>query len=213
MSSETKHSAVSEIINNKQLKIKVDEAFKKEESYEWIIGLCKQYGVDVSKSTLTRYKKKVEEAKETGVPLENIADKRQASSIENKEVASFGDVKPLISSVQALDDFIQKGYEGMQASNGYPSPKDYLKAIELYAKITDNRDKGLTIQGLKELKLRQEAKIQALTQAVAKYIPVEKQEDVIKDLEKSEKEFYDSLNMSDAQRKITKELREVGIDE
>lgn len=58
MSSETKHSAISEIVNNKQLKIKVDEAFKKEESYEWIIGLCKQYGVDVSKSTLTRYKKR-----------------------------------------------------------------------------------------------------------------------------------------------------------
>lgn len=213
MSSETKHSAVSEIINNKQLKIKVDEAFKKEESYEWIIGLCKQYGVDVSKSTLTRYKKKVEEAQETGVPIEDIADKRQVSSIDSKEVASFGDVQPLISHVQALDDFIQKGYEGMQVSGNYPSPKDYLKAIELYAKITDNRDKGLTIQGLKEIKLREEAKTQAMSQVIAKYIPVEKHEEVAKDLEKAEKEFYDSLNMSDAQRKISKELREAGIDE
>lgn len=207
----SKEPVLYKLYNNKLLRTKVDEALDKGKPYAFIVDLCKEYDLDISKSAISRYKQKREEADDED-ELAELVDQRISpkEDISSKEVN--GVAKPIATDMQLMDLIVQKAYEGLANAQGYPSMRDALKAIETKAKITGNSYRGLTLEGYQELKVRQEAKTQAMAQIIAKYIPEEEQDKALKEMAKAEEDFYKTLNISDAQDRIADGLRKNGME-
>lgn len=220
-------SILLNLYNNKLLVSKVDEALDEEKPYDYIIAFCKEkFDFDISKSALSRYKEKRREALETGVDLESLLDKRRKNGkiidIKTKEVQpvagnpanydkSFSSVETLYNDVELLDQVIQKGFSGLQMVDAVEAPLA-MKAIEIKAKVTGNQLQGLSLVGLRELRLRQSAKEQAMTEIILKFIPEEQHEQVFEEIERAEKEFYANLDLNEEDKRITQALASSGYN-
>lgn len=222
-------SVLSQLHGNRLLASKVEEAMDAGENYEYIVDLCKEQGLDISKASLSRYKAKRDEAIETGVPLVELIDQRKKNGnvvdIKAHKADSFGEkstgekrytdtfetLDTVYNDIQALDTIIQKGVNGLQFVSTVEAPL-MIRAIEAKAKITNNSLQGLSLVGLRELKLRVTARTSAMTEVLLQYIPEEKHEEVLEAIEIAEKEYYDNLDLTDESRKISEALESAGID-
>lgn len=219
-------SILLNLYNNKLMVSKVDEALDEGKPYDYIIAFCKEkFDFEISKSALSRYKEKRRESIETGVDLESLLDKRRKSGniidIKTKEVKetglsesydrTFSSVDSLYNDVELLDDVIRKGFSGLQMVDAVEAPLA-MKAIEIKAKITGNQLQGLSLVGLRELRLRQSAKEQAMTEVIMKFIPEDKHELVFAEIERAEKEFYENLDLTAEDKRITDALAKSGYN-
>lgn len=219
-------SVLMQLYQNKLLCSKVDEALDEGVTYEEIVELCASYDLDLSTASLTRYKDKRRESIETGVPIESLLDKRKKTGnvidIKAKKVkpiderqASFDDtfdqVETVYNDLQLLDSVIQKGYNGLKYTETIELPV-VLRAIEIKAKLTNNSMQGLSLVGLRELKLRVLAKESAMTEVLLQYVPEEKHEEILKAIEECEAEYYANLDLSDEDKRITDGLKQAGLD-
>src|SRR6185437_16084461 len=87
-----------------------------------------------------------------------------------------------------------------------------MKAIELRAKITNNQLSGLSIAGLRELKLRQQARESAMMEVIMKYVPEDKHDDLFADMDEAEERFYENLDLTEEDKRISQALKSSGID-
>lgn len=231
-------SVLVQLYNNRKLATKVDNMLDEGQTYEYIISFCKENGLSISKASLTNYKKKREEALKTGKPLLQLLDKRAKDNvtyITNKEVQAFkakkkdttkdsdpaasteatitdiNKVDKVFHDLEFLDEIITKGAKGLKAFDVVDTPLA-MKAIELKAKITNNQLSGLSIAGLRELKLRQQARESAMMEVIMKYVPEEKHDDLFADMDEAEQRFYENLDLTEEDRRISKALRSAGID-
>lgn len=220
-------SVLLNLYHNKLLVSKVDEALDEGKTYDYIIEFCKEkFDFDINKSALTRYKEKRRESIETGVDLESLLDKRRKSGkiidIKSKEVVpeagspasvdkSFESKETIYNDVEVLDEVIMKGFAGLKYVDAV-EPTLAMKAIEVKAKITGNQLQGVSLAGLRELRLRQSAKEQAMTEVILKFIPEEQHTEVFEEIERAEKEFYENLELSAEDRRITQALQQAGYD-
>lgn len=97
--------------NNTILRKQVEEALNIGTNYQEIIDLCQQQGVSISKSAITRYKKKLKEAEDQGIPVgELIAgtlewERKINSSIESKDKNKhIANIKNELESQDLSDD-------------------------------------------------------------------------------------------------------------
>lgn len=223
-------SVLLQLYEYKLLASKVDEALDTGVTLADIVELCEQYDFEISKATLSRYKGKREESIKEGVPLVELLDQRKKNGnivdINSKRQnlgaieeldgderlnRAFEPVDKVYNDIQVLDDMIQKMYNGLQHVN-MVDPALGLRAIETKAKLTGNSMQGLSLVGLRELKLRVQAKTTAMTEVMLQYIPEDKHEEALEAIELAEKEFYENLDLSEEGRKITESLRAGGID-
>lgn len=220
-------SVLLNLYHNKLLVSKVDEALDEGKTYDYIIEFCKEkFDFDINKSALTRYKEKRRESIEKGVDLESLLDKRRKSGkiidIKSKEVVteagspasvdkSFESKETIYNDVEVLDEVIMKGFAGLKYVDAV-EPTLAMKAIEVKAKITGNQLQGVSLAGLRELRLRQSAKEQAMTEVILKFIPEEQHTEVFEEIERAEKEFYENLELSAEDRRITQALTASGFD-
>lgn len=218
-------SVLLNLYNNKLLVSKVDEALDEGKPYDFIIAFCKEkFDFEINKPALSRYKEKRREAIETGTDLESLLDKRRKSGkiidIKSKEVTplpsesydnTFGQVEQIYNDVEVLDTIIQKGFASLQQVDYVEAPLA-MKAIEVKAKITANQFQGLSLTGLRELRLRQSAKEQAMTEIILQFIPEAQHEEVFNAIEEAEKEFYENLDLKEEDKRITKALQASGMD-
>lgn len=218
-------SVLLNLYNNKLLVSKVDEALDEGKPYDFIIAFCKEkFDFEINKPALSRYKEKRRESLETGVDLESLLDKRRKSGkiidIKSKEVTplpnetydnTFGQVEQIYNDVEVLDTIIQKGFNSLKEVDYVEAPLA-MKAIEVKAKITANQFQGLSLTGLRELRLRQSAKEQAMTEIILQFIPEEQHEEVFNAIESAEKEFYENLDLAEEDQRITKALQASGMD-
>lgn len=231
-------SVLVQLYNNRKLATKVDNMLDEGQTYEYIISFCKENGLSISKASLTNYKKKREEALKTGKPLLQLLDKRAKDNvtyITNKEVQAFkakkkdttkdsdpaastaatitdiNKVDKVFNDLEFLDEIIAKGAKGLKAFDVVDTPLA-MKAIELKAKITNNQLSGLSVAGLRELKLRQQARESAMMEVIMKYVPEEKHDDLFADMDEAEQRFYENLDLTEEDRRISKALQSAGID-
>lgn len=231
-------SVLVQLYNNRKLATKVDNMLDEGQTYEYIISFCKENGLSISKASLTNYKKKREEALKTGKPLLQLLDKRAKDNvtyITNKEVQAFkakkkdttkdsdpatsteatitdiNKVDKVFHDLEFLDEIIAKGAKGLKAFDVVDTPLA-MKAIELKAKITNNQLSGLSVAGLRELKLRQQARESAMMEVIMKYVPEEKHDDLFADMDEAEQRFYENLDLTEEDRRISKALKSSGID-
>lgn len=225
-------SVLVQLYNNRKLCTKVDNMLDEGQTYDYIIEFCKENGLDISKASLTNYKKKRQEAIETGKPLLQLLDKRAKDNvtyITDKEVTAFKKKKDkedqpeltvhvtnwnkldnVYSDLEFLDEIINKGMKGLRAFDVVDTPLA-LKAVELRAKITNNQLNGLTIAGLRELRLKSQARESALTEVVMKYVPEELHDQLFQDLDEAEQKFYENLDLTEEDRRITKAIKDSGF--
>lgn len=220
-------SVLISLYNNKLLSSKVDEALDSGQTYDYIIELCAEFDFEINKSALSRYKEKRRESIETGVDLEALLDKRRKTGnivdIKTKEVSNrevprnnynetFDTVDTVWHDIELLDEVIQKGFDSLKYA-GTIEVGTAMKAIEIKAKITGNQLQGISLVGLRELRLRNVAKESAMTEALLQFVPEDKHEEVYELMEKVEKEFYENLDLSEEDRKITKALKLAGAED
>ncbi|BEU14790.1 hypothetical protein [Bacillus phage CM1] len=226
-------SVLVQLYKNKKLCTKVDNMLDEGLTYDYIIEFCKDNDFSISKASLTNYKKKREEAIETGTPLLQLLDKRAKDNvtyISDKQVNEFWKnpedgseeamsmatvtdmtkVGNVYNDLEFLDEVISKGKKGLNAFDVVDTPLA-MKAIELKAKITNNQLSGLSIAGLREIKLRQAAKETAMMQVIMAYVPEDKHDQLFEDLELAEKEFYENLDLTEEDKRISKAIAASGV--
>lgn len=226
-------SVLVQLYKNKKLCTKVDNMLDEGLTYDYIIEFCKDNDFSISKASLTNYKKKREEAIETGTPLLQLLDKRAKDNvtyISDKQVSEFWKnpedgseeakamatvtdmtkVGNVYNDLEFLDEVISKGKKGLNAFDVVDTPLA-MKAIELKAKITNNQLSGLSIAGLREIKLRQAAKETAMMQVIMAYVPEDKHDQLFEDLELAEKEFYENLDLTEEDKRISKAIAASGV--
>ncbi|UGO49257.1 hypothetical protein EMILIAHAH_171 [Bacillus phage vB_BanH_Emiliahah] len=227
-------SVLVQLYKNRKLCTKVDNMLDEGQTYDYIIDFCKENGLSISKASLTNYKKKREEAIDKGVPLLQLLDKRAKDNvtyISNKQVDMFRQkqdeedaeiahaasvtdmtkIDKVFHDLEFLDMVIEKGMKGLKAFEVVDTPLA-MKAIELRAKITNNQLGGLSIAGLRELKLRQQARESAMMEVIMKYVPEDKHDVLFSDMEECERLFYENLDLTDEEKRITSALKTSGID-
>jgi hypothetical protein len=229
-------SVLVQLYNNRKLATKVDNMLDEGQTYDYIIEFCKDNGLSISKASLTNYKKKREEAVETGKPLLQLLDKRAKDNvtyITNKRADDFKKRKPeesddevkthvapvhdlnkvenVYHDLELLDEVIRKGMKGLKAFDVVDTPLA-MKAIELRAKITNNQLSGLSIAGLREIKLRQQARESALMEVIMKYVPEDQHDNLFADMDEAEQRFYENLDLTEEDKRITNALKTSGID-
>ena len=166
------------------------------------------------------------EAIEQGVDLESLLDKRRKSGkvidLKGKEVETlpntntsydqtFNAVEQIYNDVEVLDTIIQKGFASLKEVDYVEAPLA-MKAIEVKAKVTGNQLQGLSLVGLRELRLRQSAKEQAMTEVILRFIPEEQHEEVYQAIEEAEAEFYENLDLTAENARITQALEQAGMN-
>ncbi|USL89350.1 hypothetical protein vBBceHLY2_00074 [Bacillus phage vB_BceH_LY2] len=220
-------SVLVQLYKDKKLCVKVDNLLDEGKTYEYIVSFCRDKGLNISKASLTNYKKKREESIETGVPLLNLLDKRAKDNItyiSEKRVEMFNEqekasynpvgaidkVEKVFNDIEVLDEIIQKGAKGLSAFDIVDLPLA-MKAMELKAKITNNALGGLSVSALKEMAVKTRARESAITEVVMKYVPVEQHEQLFADLEQAEQEFYDNLDLTEMDKKTKEALQSLGI--
>jgi len=232
-------SVLVQLYNNKKLVTKVDNMLDEGQTYDYIIDFLNENNFSISKASLTNYRKKRDEAIETGKPLLQLLDKRAKDNvtyITQKEVNDFkkkrveqtengkdvtvsssstitdlNKVDKVYSDLEFLDEVIRKGFKGLKAFDVVDTPLA-MKAIELRAKITNNQLSGLSIAGLRELKFRQEAKMSAMMEVIMKYVPAEQHDQLFEDMDKAEKEFYENLDLTEEDKRISQALSNAGME-
>lgn len=224
-------SILLQLHENRLLSSKVDEALDTGETYDYIIELCAQYDLEISKASVSRYKSKRDEAIKEGVPLEELLDQRKKSGniidIQAKKADSagakggksgadrydeaFDNVDKVFNDVQVLDDVIQKMANGLRYTDIVEVPLG-IRAIEAKAKITNNAMGGLSLIGLREVKLRASAKTDAMLAVILTYIPEDQHNEVLEAIELKEQEYYENLDLTEESKRITSALEQAGID-
>lgn len=223
-------SVLIQLYENRLLSSKVDEALDTQVSYDDIVELCAEYDFEISKASISRYKQKREEAVREGVPLEELLDQRKKNgnivdikskrqnlgpiaelSADERLDNAFEPVDKVYNDIQVLDAMIQKSYNAIQHTNVI-DPALGLKAIDTKAKLTGNQMQGLSLVGLRELKLRVQAKTTAMTEVLLQYVPEEQHEEVLDAITEAENQYYQNLDLSEEGRKISEALKASGID-
>jgi hypothetical protein len=229
MTRKTEEPILVQLYNNKKLATKVNYALDNGMTYDEIIDLCREYDFEISKSAISRYNSKRKEAMETGVPLKDLIDKRRKTGnvidlVPKREKATTKDgeiieeynapldsVGKLYNDLELLDDIVAKGFAGLQYVDIVELPLA-MKAIEIKNKITGNQLQGLSMAGLRELNLRRIAKESAMTEVLLQYVPADQHEEVLQAMDEKEKEFYDTLDLTEEDRKITTALKSAGLE-
>lgn len=228
-------SVLVRLFHNRLLASKVDNMMDKGETYDDIIAYCHTQDFSISSASLSNYKSKREEAEETGTPLIQLLDRRRKSNvthIDNKRSQSaLSDTtegteesesiiglstgsKPMekvYSDIEVLDKIIALGNAGLDNLESL----DYMasiRAMEAKAKITNNQLAGMSIVGLREVHLRQQAREQAILEVLASFIPEDKHEEIFDAMEKAEQEYYVNFDLTDEDKRITKAIQESGLD-
>lgn len=225
------------LYNNKMIYGKVVTLIQDNESYDTIIRYLQTKGYELSKSSISNLKSKITESYKTGVPIEELLDKRKKSNVTKlKTVTGFvdkdidknnvSDIIPndgvskrpklnvkneFFSSEQVIDSIIDKGVRTLNATD-YVDTGTLMKAIDLKSKYFIKDSKGLSIDALQQYQVIQNAKLSALQQIVMEYIPEDKRDEAFSKMSEAEQEILDNVEMQEDGKDLLKALKKAGLD-
>jgi len=231
-------SVLLALYDNPLLRTKVDSALDMGNSLQDITRIAKSYGLDISAPSLSRYSQARSESIRTGQALRKLLDgstARKVADLKQKEVdttpitggdaikpmtpvapqttdtSEQGEVTKYISDYAVLDTVIAQGLQSIVNLDAPVAPKDLLKAIEVKAKLSNNANSGLSIEGLQELRVRTVARDNAVAQAMLKFVPEDKQAEAMEYISKAEEEMLKNMDVSPQGRQILRALKDGGI--
>jgi len=225
------------LYNNKLIYSKVVTLIQDNESYDTIIRYLQTKGYELSKSSISNLKSKITESYKTGVPIEELLDKRKKSNVTKlKTVTGFvdkdidknnvSDIIPndgvskrpkleakneFFSSEQVIDSIIDKGVRTLNATD-YVDTGTLMKAIDLKSKYFIKDSKGLSIDALQQYQVIQNAKLSALQQIVMEFIPEDKRDEAFSKMSEAEQEILDNVEMQEDGKDLLTALKKAGLD-
>lgn len=223
-----KRTTLADIIADTSLTAHLDKMIDSGKTLENMQDFLKSMDYPISLNTIRKYKSRRAEAVEKGVPLEDLADKRnpgksgnilelaqkEDKSFERRtpDITDFDDTTPtdILSDLDFLESTIQKASETLRDSP-VVDPKLGMDAIKLKYQITGGSNQGLTLSGIKAVKLQQKAYEKAISAVIWEYIPKDKHEAVMERMADVEQDYYDKLNLSTEGRKVSQAMKQAGI--
>ena len=175
---------------------------------------CNDNGFEISVPTMYKYAARRKEAAERGVDIRQIFDKRfgpdkvkpklvkkmqtgrkkQREQVKRAKDNLKADKKRrVLTDLELLDAIIQKGIEKLEDTQINPSIA--IKAIELKYKITGGSHNGLTVYGLEEIRLREQARETAMLNVMMEFIPDNLHQTILDKMENTTKEFYEKVGL------------------
>lgn len=225
-------SVLVQLYNNRRIATKVDNMLDEGLTYDYIVEFCESQGLSISKSSLTNYRQKREEAIRTNTPLIQLLDRRMKDNVtyitkkteeeakdnatqsnpeEGDDITSMNKAEKIYNDLEFLDDIISKGARGLKEFDVVDTPLA-MKAIELKAKITNNQFSGLSMAGLREIQMRYRARESALTEVIMKYVPEEMHDAMFDDMDEAEANFYENLDLTEEDKRATEAFKSAGLD-
>ena len=231
------------LYDNILLRTKVDLALDDKVPYAKIIDICKEYKLDISASSLSRYKTLRADALKTGDDLRKTLNgkvRKRIKNIRRKEVVPkslheqleyLNKDKPTSADklktaglqtagkanvhytnyVDVLDEVVRHGLTSIRNEEVPVKTQDLIKAVDTIAKLTNNANEGLSVEGLQQVRLFQAAVESALVSVLTKYIPADKQKQALADMHDAEKQKYMELNNSAQGRQLLESMKQGGI--
>src|SRR5690606_30740918 len=131
----------------------------------------------------------------------NKGKKKKKQETQNLEQPSPQQKRKIHTEMEMLDAIIQKAFETVQNMREV-HPNVALQAIKLKHELTGGEHKGFTIHGLEEIRRREEARMMAIENVLLKYIPEEKWEEVLQDMERTTMEYYKEHGLLEAYERM-----------
>lgn len=131
----------------------------------------------------------------------NKGKKKKKQETQNLEQPSPQQKRKIHTEMEMLDAIIQKAFETVQNMREV-HPNVALQAIKLKHELTGGEHKGFTIHGLEEIRRREEARMMAIENVLLKYIPEEKWEEVLQDMERTTMEYYKEHGLLEAYQRM-----------
>lgn len=237
-----KKITLKELYQNQLLFTKVKALFEKNVSYDIILGFIAKSGYKISKGTLTNLRHKINESELTGVPLDQIIDKRSKTNINQaKNVKGFVPKNNKVTKSQK--QLPAKGQPNVniqivdpeQPTTTYWSNKQVLdkivakgvkaldqaqlvdvpvmmKAIELLGKYYDKSTHGLTIDAIKQYQIILEAQLNAMKEVIVKYVPDDQVDAAYKEMEDICNAKLNEITATNAGKSLMEALKEAGFE-
>lgn len=225
------------LYENKLVFSKVKAMMEKGCSYKDIIKFLNVQGFLISKGSLTNLKHKLEEAQQTGIPLDQLIDKRKKTNINQTNAKGYiptdtpatsqqqltqsmkvdknlsfkiNPTKKYWSDNQVLDEIIDKGIKALDNVDIIDLPY-LMKAIELKEKYFNKDTKGLTIDAIKQYEILIEAQMVAVKEVVAKYVPEDQQDNAYLEIKQQAQQAIDDLTISPEGKSLLSALQQAGL--
>lgn len=151
----------------------------------------------ISRTYISKYKKIRQSLTAEENSLEDFIGKSPVSKLiesQEKEMQEGSQSNKLKSDLEFLDMVIQTGSDQLKTlikENDYLiTIENVFEAIKLKDKLTDGALGGYTNFGIKNLQEITENKYMALIRLMFNYIPTDKKEAALKDLELAEEDYY-----------------------
>ena len=232
MATDLKSLSLKELYNNKAIFSKVIGLMEQQMSYDYIIRYLNSKGYRMAKGNL---KKRIKESQEQNIPLEQLMDKREKNSIDdvdsNKIIgftgktnepksqsqqpvisnSATGPVSKLYSEDQALEMIINKGMKTIEESE-FIDPKTLMSALSLHAKYFGSRTRGLTAEALMQYQLIKESEMTALKEIFVRYIPKDKQEEALNEIDKRVNQIVNQIGATKDGKELIRQLQNAGLN-
>ena len=236
---ELKSLSVKDLILDKNLRGKVANLMQEHKSYTFILSYLESKGYKMARGSLTNFKNKLEEARDTGVDIEELADGRKKKSIKqvdpNKITGYNGDMHLVTSkqnikdatgsydftneimpkdsytsNAQVLETIIRKGFDTLQNMDTVDTATT-LKALEMAQKYFAQDSRGLSQEAMKQYQLIMQARLTAVAEVMMQYVPAEKQEEALKAMDKKDEETLQHFGASEETQDLLRELKKGGL--
>lgn len=178
----------------------------------------------ISRTYISKYKKIRQSLTAEENSLEDFIGKSPVSKLiesQEKEMQEGSQSNKLKSDLEFLDMVIQTGSDQLKTlikENDYLiTIENVFEAIKLKDKLTDGALGGYTKFGIKNLQEITENKYMALIRLMFNYIPTDKKEAALKDLELAEEDYYKQTDYYEeylrsigaSEKEIQKKLKEL----
>lgn len=178
----------------------------------------------ISRTYISKYKKIRQSLTAEENSLEDFIGKSPVSKLiesQEKEMQEGSQSNKLKSDLEFLDMVIQTGSDQLKTlikENDYLiTIENVFEAIKLKDKLTDGALGGYTNFGIKNLQEITENKYMALIRLMFNYIPTDKKEAALKDLELAEEDYYKQTDYYEeylrsigaSEKEIQKKLKEL----
>lgn len=236
---ELKSLSVKELILDKNLRGKVINLMREHQSYTFILQYLASKGYKMARGSLTNFKNKVQEAQDTGVDLEDLADGRKKKSVEQvdkdkikgydgnmhlmtskqniKDATGsydfYNEIAPkqkLTSNAQVLESVIEKGFDTLQNMDTVDTATT-LKAVEMMQKYFAQDSRGLSQEALKQYQLIMQARMTAASEVMMQYVPSDKQEEALNAMDEKEHQFLKDYGANEDTKELMEELKKDGL--
>lgn len=236
---ELKSLSVKELILDKNLRGKVINLMREHQSYNFILQYLASKGYKMARGSLTNFKNKVQEAQDTGVDLEDLADGRKKKSVEQvdkdkikgydgnmhlmtskqniKDATGsydfYNEIAPkqkLTSNAQVLESVIEKGFDTLQNMDTVDTATT-LKAVEMMQKYFAQDSRGLSQEALKQYQLIMQARMSAASEVMMQYVPSDKQEEALNAMDEKEHQFLKDYGANEDTKELMEELKKDGL--